>query len=300
MNKILLNCTAATFTAVLISATVHAQTFGPAQNNPFGISTTGTFTSPTFVDLDGDADMDMFSGDADGNFYYFDNAGTVALAAFNPSIMNPFGLTDIGDNSYPTFADLDNDGDLDLMAGEQGAGFHYFENTGSAVAPAFGAAQFCPFGLTSLPTINSTVDLADLDNDGDQDMIAGEIIGNLYYFENTGTATVPSFTSPVTNPFGISPTGGNLTPSFTDLDGDGDFDILTGETLSDFYYFENTGTVSAASYASSTMNPFSLTAIGSYSTTTLADMNNDGLIDLMSGEASNGFYYFEQTNCTPP
>ena len=66
MKKHLLNCTA--FIALLIPASLDAQNFGPVQHNPFGITTTGNNTTPAFVDLDGDGDTDMLSGDADGNF----------------------------------------------------------------------------------------------------------------------------------------------------------------------------------------------------------------------------------------
>ena len=40
-------------------------------------------------------------------------------------------------SSTPSFADLDGDGDLDAVVGEAVGTLHYFENTGSAIAPAF-------------------------------------------------------------------------------------------------------------------------------------------------------------------
>ena len=44
-----------------------------------------------------------------------------------------------GDSSTPSFADLDGDGDLDAVVGELNGALRYFENTGSASAPAFTA-----------------------------------------------------------------------------------------------------------------------------------------------------------------
>ncbi|HYG51416.1 MAG TPA: FG-GAP-like repeat-containing protein [Flavobacteriales bacterium] len=300
MNKILLNRAGLALLVFSIPSHVNAQLFGPAQNNPFGLITTGTTTAPAFVDLDGDGDMDMMSGDADGNFYYYENAGTVALASFNPAVTNPFGLTALTSYSNPTFVDLDTDGDFDLMAGESSGDFSYFENTGSGIAPAFGPAQLNPFGLTTLLEGNAAPTFADLDNDGDMDMLTGTAGGNLVYFENTGTASLASMGASSLNPFGLTGIDNDSRPAFADLDGDGDFDILAGVNPGDFYYFENTGTMTAPAYAVTSMNLFSLTNVGNNSDATLADMNNDGLLDLMSGEFTTGFYYFEQTSCVAP
>jgi hypothetical protein len=81
--------------------------------------------------------------------------------------------------------DVDRDGDLDVIAGDEAAGkFHYFENTGTATAPAFvqrtGSANLLDgedVGLNSSPTF------VDLDADGDADLVSGERNGALiaYY-----------------------------------------------------------------------------------------------------------------------
>src|SRR4030095_6703876 len=60
-----------------------------------------------------------------------------AQVAFGPLQKDPFGLTDIGSRSNATFADLDKDGDPDMMAGEVHGTFLYFENTGTVAVPAF-------------------------------------------------------------------------------------------------------------------------------------------------------------------
>ena len=135
----------------------------------------------------------------------------------------------MGASSTPSFADLDGDGDLDAVVGEAYGSLNYFENTGTAIAPAFtartGAAN--PFdgvdvGFFSAPSF------ADLDGDGDLDAVVGEVDGTLNYFENTGSASAPAFTARTgaANPFDGVDVGARSTPSFADLDGDGDLDAV--------------------------------------------------------------------------
>ncbi|MEQ9306371.1 MAG: FG-GAP-like repeat-containing protein, partial [Marinoscillum sp.] len=80
-----------------------------------------------------DGDLDLMAGEKTGVFIYFENIGTPLSPSFDTPQSSPFGLTDIGSYSRPTFADLDGDGDMDLVAGEDEGSFHYFEsfNTGA-------------------------------------------------------------------------------------------------------------------------------------------------------------------------
>jgi cysteine-rich repeat protein len=142
-------------------------------------------SSPTFADLDGDGDLDAFIGERYGNTIYFANTGSSAAPAFAASSANPFGLTDVGSYSSPTFADLDGDGDLDAFIGNGAGNTIYFANTGTSTAPAFAALSANPFGLADVG-YDSSPTFADLDGDGDRDAFIGNSAGNTFYFENTG------------------------------------------------------------------------------------------------------------------
>lgn len=282
-----------------------AQTFNPIQMNPFGLTTVPTATAwstPWFVDLDGDGDQDIMSGDRPGNFFYYQNTGTASAPTFSAPVMNPFSITGTGPKySQPTFVDIDNDGDLDMFSGLQTGDIWYWENVGTATAPNFNTGYTNPFGLTASPdpygyTAGSFVDI---DNDGDKDYFTGSLYGDNYYYENTGTATAPAFAAPVMNNFGLTNIGGYYsTATFVDLDKDGDKDMFSGNGDS-FDYFQNTGTASAPAFGAKVTNPFLLSAItGSLngSSASFADLDNDGDMDLISGASSGNLFYFENSS----
>ena len=213
--------------------------FASAVTNPFGLADVGSFSAPTFADIDGDGDLDAFVGDSGGNIDYFENTGTSTSASFSFTSTNPFGLTDVGSYATPEFADIDGDGDLDAFVTDSGGNIDYFENTGTSTSASFATAQANPFGLSDVGSF-ADITLGDIDGDGDLDALVGDSTGNLDYFENTGDSANPSFAASTANPFGLVDVGSDVTPVLADLDGDGDLDLTVGESDGTINYFENT------------------------------------------------------------
>ena len=93
-----------------------------------------SYPSPYAADIDGDGDFDLFVGDNSGDFIVFQNIGTDSLPSFDSLVVNPFGLSNLSAGyAAPVLVDLDADGDLDLMSGDAGGSFFYFEQIDSLI-----------------------------------------------------------------------------------------------------------------------------------------------------------------------
>ena len=271
--------------------------------NPLNGIDVGTDSAPTFADIDGDGLLDLVVGERDGNLNYYENTGTASAPTYTErsGTANPFTGIDVGIYSVPTFADIDGDGDQDLVVGDDFARLYYYENTGTASSPTYtersGTAN--PFSGINLGFAGAPV-FVDIDGDGLLDLVVGENIGILNYYENTGTASAPTYTARTgtANPFNGIDVGTRSAPTFADIDGDGDQDLVVGEDNGILNYYENTGTASAPTYTArtGTANPFNGVDVGDESLPTFADIDGDGDQDLVVGETNGNLYYFENTS----
>ncbi|MGB0522181.1 MAG: beta strand repeat-containing protein, partial [Flammeovirgaceae bacterium] len=259
-------------------------TFASSVTNPFGLTDIGMFSTPTFVDIDGDGDLDAFVGEYDDNMNFFQNTGDANNPTFAAVIQDPFGLDPILYNYAPTFADIDGDGDLDAFIGEAAGNITYFRNTGNVTNPTFVSAGTNPFGLTN-EGLYSSASFADIDGDGDLDAFVGVRDGNTHYFENTGNATNPTFAAAVQNPFGWTDVGNYSTPAFVDIDGDGDLDAFAGETIGDINFFRAVKLVTWTGTWSNSTGP---TANDKALIDADFDINTDGDISAFDIEINSG------------
>ncbi len=265
--------------------------FGAAVLDPFGLADVGASAKPTFADIDGDGDLDAFVGNGDGNALYFANTGSASAPAFQPAITNPFGLATVGGFAAPAFADIDGDGDFDAFVGSRLGDVLFFSNTGSANAPAFQAATANPFGLSDVGYFAAPA-FADIDADGDLDAFIGENGGGVRFFRNDGNAGAPAFAAPVDNPFGLTDVGNSATPTFADIDGDGDLDLAVANSVGNTGFFRNTGSSTAPAFTAAGNN-FGLGNVGSFAAPAFADLDGDGDFDALVGNANGQVSLFQ-------
>lgn len=156
------------------------------------------------------------------------------------------------------------------------------------------------------PGRNAIPEFTDVDGDGDEDLVVGVQDGTLKFYENTPTGYVER--TDTDNPFwGIDVFGGNSSPAFIDVDGDGDQDIVIGRVTSgDLWYYKKSVTGYQLQLASSG-SPFEDINVP-HSRPTFYDVDEDGNQDLIVGAEdgtikcfiSNGTSYTEQTGSSIP
>ncbi len=180
------------------------------------ITSGAAYTAPsgqgvTDVDYDGDGDIDLMTGNRDGDLVILNNDGTGTFSLVDPDTI---GITHRAFGGV-TMADIDDDSDLDaLLVGLDSSGDtvgHLYRNLGA------GTFEF----LRSFTSIDGYMGgFADLDHDGDVDLaFAGDNL--IYLNDGAGTfSTGPSV-----------PVGGINDPraiAFADVDDDGDPDFAIG------------------------------------------------------------------------
>ena len=230
------------------------------------------------VDVDNDGDLDVFGCHDVAASRIWLNNGSGALAYNNYINFATNPVSDMSGNYGSTWTDVDNDGDIDLYITKCRQGVNdpndprrwnrLFVNNGSNVY----TDQAVAFGVQNREQSWSS-DFADIDNDGDLDLITTNHSTTIQLFRNNGNAT---FTD-ITAGSGLQFSNFFLQSKCEDLDNDGFIDLLctTGN-----YYFRNNG--NSTFTRSTTLLPHPTTS-HALQTFAMGDMNHDGFIDVYAG-----------------
>lgn len=246
----------------------------------------GSESFPTLADLDDDGDLDLLignkisSGASDtGVLSRFENMGTASEPQF---VLRDSLLLHPSYHYAPALADLDDDGDPDMLLGTWNDGVAFYRNTDSGFELVDESIVQLTRGSHSTPA------LVDIDADGDLDLFVGETSGSINYYENAGSRSAPVFELVSDEYLGID-VGRRSVPSFVDIDGDEDLDMIVGSEDQGLLIFRNTGTASDPNFvqAGAMSDQIPIIAAPAW-----GDLDNDGTIDLLIGGAGGGLLYF--------
>lgn len=222
------------------------------------------------VDYEGDGDADLIVGvgdwaeygwddayDAEGNWtrgplhgyvYLVENRGTDERPAYaSPRKLRAEGApVDVYGRPSPNLADFDGDGDLDLICGEFLDRFTYFENVGTRSEPTYAEGRVlthrgAPIEMDLQMIVPTAIDW---DRDGDPDLVVGDEDGRVAWVENTSGRTpsgLPAFSPPryFRQQARFVKFGALVTPVSVDWDGDGDEDLVAGNSAGYVGFIEN-------------------------------------------------------------
>ncbi len=264
-----------------------------------------------FVDIDSDGDKDYFTGRGDNFIRFYRNDGSPASPSFTKiadTLKDTAGDPVFSESACnPVFTDVDADGDEDLISGNSSGSLSFIENTGTPqnFQFTFRTTQWLNIiiiGGGKPGRVNdnrhgaSSIDFADIDNDGDKDMIWGDFFStSLYYLENNGNPSAPSYFVKYSfypsNSDSLVTSGFNM-PRFTDFDGDGDYDLLVSvlydpSVPQSLIYYRNNGTAFSPDFRKVTENYFYTADFGIQSSPVFCDIDADGDFDFFAGSANN-------------
>ncbi len=271
-----------------------SRTIGSA--NPLFAVDVGDDSTPALVDIDGDKDLDVFSGGSTGTIGFLENAGNRKQANFKT---NPLYNEDVGSSSTPALVDIDGDRDLDVFVGDSGGGIRLFENVGNRKRPSFSVATSWRNPLWVDVGSDATPSFVDIDKDGDLDAFSGNSDGIIQFFENIGNKKNPrfSFSKSSENPFQGLDAGDGSSPTFVDADGDGDFDAFSGNSEGKIIFFRNIGNKKRPEFAEigGSPNPFNGVDVGSWSKISFVDADGDRDLDAFIGNSDGIIHLFERS-----
>lgn len=257
---------------------------------------------PVLFDVDADGKKDLIIGNLGyfngatniSKLAYYRNIGTVSAPSYSLITRDYQNISSY--NLYcvaPTFGDLDNDGDKDLVIGQNNGQLAYFENTGTSSTAVF----------TTSPTVfYKSIDvgsfafpqLYDIDKNGLLDLIIGSVNGKISYYRNIGTASSPTFSISSTTFGGIdvkhygSLSGYSMPHLFDDA---GVTKILVGSEFGNIYLYDNIDGNISGTFNRVDTNLFKINE-GVRCAPFYEDVTNDGIRDLFLGNHAGGLAFF--------
>lgn len=285
------------------------------------------FLAAFYVDVNNDGKRDLIVTPQDPR----SNLNQVLLYRNNGADNNPSfefvqddflqnNMIDLGQRAAPAFFDEDGDGKTDMVVATLGdyrkTGHRYerlvlYRNTGTAQKAVFKKENDDYLGLAQAKILGLAPAFGDLNKDGKTDLLLGKNDGKMMFYKNDAAPGQKANFVFVDSAFGSIDVGQQSTPVITDLNRDGQPDLVVGEQNGNIHYYKNDG-------SSFTLVTDSLGKIKTnrsfyeyeydnngkiidstlryeregFSAPAITDLNGDGKWDLITGALSGQIFFY--------
>jgi hypothetical protein len=255
----------------------------------------GSHATTRCFDWDQDGDLDLLVGGGDGRIWLFLNEGR-GTAQFAAGVPITAAQHERWGSGYTgaLLCDCDADGLPDLAVAHSSGRVTIHRNVGRRGAPVFGE----PMAEVAVQGgCQGRLDAADWNGDGRIDLVTGSFEGALEVHANVGSATAPKFAA--AQSLGGLRLAYNAQPRIVDFDADGRLDLLLGLNWGSVTLFRNEGSTAAPKLGAGQDlcwaedgKPLNLRAMnGDDTTPELADLDGDGVLDLISGGKNGAVFW---------
>jgi hypothetical protein len=232
--------------------------------------------APAFGDLDDDGDQDMLLGESSGKLIYFENiAGQGNPFQFTDPVFHWMDI-DVGSLSVPFIYDINQDGKMDIIVGEKTGSFvtgigrcgniNYFENLGTTAIPIFNSDPSVSPNSDCWGHVLSYFQNANrgdaspiiVQAGNDLRLITGTNKGYFHYYDidEDSNATFEKIDSTLGDVY----PGIMSSSAVADIDGDGVFEMLTGNFRGGLTFYKTNwktdGTVDITEVPTTSLNVF--------------------------------------------
>jgi hypothetical protein len=148
------------------------------------------------VDWNNDGKKDLIVGERDGHIRIYLNTNNDEIPVFDgyTYLLYKGVPFDCDSTAMPVIKDWNNDGKKDVLCGEDYGCIYLLINEGTDADPVFNSVSFIADGQYDLDVgTRSSPAVTDWNGDGKKDLIVGEALGKLFYYENKGTDAEPLF-----------------------------------------------------------------------------------------------------------